>query len=412
MENEAKFIETEIGPIPLEWGVVRCGDILDIFTGKKDVNQTVLEGPYVFFSCSPDEYRSDDYLYDGKALIITGNGSYTGTVRYYEGKFDLYQRTYGVVLKSDSQDDWDARFLYYYFKIFFEREYMGGSRGSSIPYIVRGNIENFLIPRLPLDEQKRIAEILSSLDETIKLNRKMNKTLEEIAQALFKRWFVDFEFPDENGKPYKSSGGKMIDSELGLIPEGWRVGKVSDLIRIESGFPFNSGMFDESGRHKLVTIKNVQDGQFIPTCTDLIAKFPEKLPKYCILKEGDILLSLTGNVGRICIVFGSDYLLNQRVAILIPIDEREKAFTYLLFRQKEFQRILMGISRGTAQQNLSPIESRSLEIAVPNKTVLDDFGKISNSIYWMMVANLKQIEELSAVRDSLLPRLMSGKIRV
>lgn len=250
---------------------------------------------------------------------------------------------------------------------------------------------NHLVSLPPINEQKLIAEILSSLDDKIELNRKINANLEKLASSLFKKWFVDY------------------GEEL---PVDWKIQKVSDLIKIESGFPFNSSMFDKLGKYKLVTIKNVQDGFFVQDCTNSISKTPLKMPPHCLLKDGDILLSLTGNVGRICLVNGKDYLLNQRVANLIPINENNRAFTYFLFRQKDFQNTLIGISQGTAQQNLSPIETKSLEIVIPSSEILEKFSKVANPIFEMLVDNFNEISNLSALRDSLLPRLMSGKIRV
>lgn len=113
-------------------------------------------------------------------------------------------------------------------------------RGISDSHSSRGSLttkllSDLFIPLPPLEEQKAIAKILSSLDDKIELNRKMNETLESIAQAIFKRWFIDFEFPDENGNPYKSSGGEMVDSELGEIPKGWEVGKLGNYLLFAKG---------------------------------------------------------------------------------------------------------------------------------------------------------------------------------
>jgi len=262
----------------------------------------------------------------------------------------------------------------------------GGSSGTRMPRADWHHLKDtaWLVPEL--FEQKRIAEILSSLDDKIELNRKMNSNLEKIASLLFKQWFID------------------VNNQ--------RIGKVSDLIRVESGFSFSSSMFDEGGNYKLVTIKNVQDGYFVTECTDSLSTIPEKVPLHCRLNNGDILLSLTGNVGRVCVIYGDNYLLNQRVANLIPINERDRAFTYFLFRQKDFQDDLIGISRGTAQQNLSPIETKSLEIMIPSENELDRFANIMNPIFQKIVKNYSEIKKLSMLRDLLLPRLMNGKIRV
>jgi type I restriction enzyme S subunit len=268
----------------------------------------------------------------------------------------------------------------------------------------------FLLPSLT--EQRAIAAVLSSLDDKIELLREQNKTLEAIAQAIFKHWFIDFEFPDKNGNPYKSSGGKMIESELGDIPEGWKIGKISDLIDILPGFAFSSSSFCNNGRYKLVTIKNVQDRFFLQKTKDRLDKLPEKMPSYCKLNCGDILLSLTGNIGRVCLVIGDDYLLNQRVARLSSKNENDIAFPFLLFIQDSIFNTLQNIASGTAQQNLSPIKTGLVKIIIPTRKILDKLGIPVNKLIQKITDNSFQIQTLSALRDSLLPRLMSGKIRV
>ena len=133
------FYETELGMIPEGWEVKTVDEFCRIFTGKKNTNQSDANGIYPFFSCAPDPLRSNDYLYDGYAVIIAGNGSYTGRTQLYNGKFDLYQRTYACVAKEKFFND-KIVFIYLMMKHGFEREKMGGTRGSSIPYIVMNDI--------------------------------------------------------------------------------------------------------------------------------------------------------------------------------------------------------------------------------------------------------------------------------
>ena len=256
----------------------------------------------------------------------------------------------------------------------------------------------------PLPEQRAIAAVLSSLDNKIELLRAQNKTLEASAQAIFKEWFVNFNFP--------GATGKMIDSELGEIPEGWRVGKIKDLIDILSGFSFLSSEFSQDGKYKLVTIKNVQDRYFDSTTTDTLKEIPEKMPAHCKLESGDILLSLTGNVGRICLVNGEGYLLNQRVAKLKAKDSTDYAFTYLLFLQDSIFSLLQSTASGTAQQNLSPIQTKEIEIIIADRRTLDQFGRVANKLVQKINDNLSQIQILSKLRDALLPKLIKGAVRV
>lgn len=331
-------------------------------------------------------FRSGHILKDD--LIIPTVGTIGGLAISPENRGSIAQNLIALRLKREV----NPLFIYYLLSSLDYREKIlnldiGGVQPSiKVPHLVNLDIT---IPK-PLTQAK-VVGILSSLDDKIEMNRKINKNLEKLAGTIFKKWFVNI---GDN------------------LPEGWRIGKIHDLIRIESGFPFNSTMFDCDGDYKLVTIKNVQDGFFVPECTNSLSRIPLKMPPHCKLRSGDILLSLTGNVGRVCQIYSENYLLNQRVANLVPINENNRAFTYFLFRQKDFQNTLMNISHGTAQQNLSPIETKSLDILIPSQEILDRFADAANPIFQKLVENNKEIGALSTTRDALLPGLMSGKIRV
>lgn len=130
--------------LPEGWRMGTIGEFCKIFTGRKDVSETSENGLYTFFSCSPTTFKSDDFIYDGEAVLIAGNGSYTGRVNYFKGKFDLYQRTYACTLLQNVDKSY-MLYLYCCLKFGFEKKYMGGSRGSSIPYIIRGDISEYQI---------------------------------------------------------------------------------------------------------------------------------------------------------------------------------------------------------------------------------------------------------------------------
>lgn len=245
-----------------------------------------------------------------------------------------------------------------------------------------------------LTEQKRIAAILSSLDAKIENNNRINRNLEAQAQALYKSWFVDFE-------PWG-----------GVMPDDWKEGTVSDLIDLLNGFAFKSSDFVEDGKYSLITIKGVQDGKMTTEGADLLNAIPAKMPQWCALEKGDILLSLTGNVGRCCLVDTDNCLLNQRVAKLQPKAEYNRLFTYILFRQEEMKARLIGISRGTAQMNLSPVETGKLSIIIPSEKVLHDFGARFNNIIDNIFTNIAESQRLAQLRDTLLPKLMKGEVIV
>ena len=281
---------------------------------------------------------------------------------------------------------------------------MSGAKGCKMPRGDKKQIMQWPVNIPAIDVQKKVVAILSSLDNKIRLNRRINDNLEEQAKALFKSWFVDFE-------PFK--GGKFVDSKLGPIPEGWSIGKVNDVVQILSGFAFKSETFVQSGPYRLITIKGVQDGYLDISGASYISKVPLKMPAYCNLEIGDILLSLTGNVGRVCIVDRPNLLLNQRVAKLQPRrDKQDLLFVYILFRQDTFKNHLLQIARGTAQLNLSPVETREISIILPPANVLLEFSKIGQYLFDKIALSNQETLRLSALPDTLLPKLMSGELSV
>jgi len=232
--------------------------------------------------------------------------------------------------------------------------------------------------------------------------RPRNHNLEEQAQALYKSWFVDFE-------PFKN--GEFVDSQLGRIPKGWRIGNVNDIINIQSGFAFKSDSFVEVGKYKLVTIKAVQDGYMTLSGADQLNNpLPPKMPEYCMLKCGDILLSLTGNVGRVCIVDSEKLLLNQRVAKLHPISGKNRAFAYFMARNTEFKNSMLQLAKGTAQLNLSPIETGLMSIPIAPDSVMSQFSYVAMPIFEAIVSNHKETFLLGNARNQLLPVLLSGNL--
>ena len=230
-----------------------------------------------------------------------------------------------------------------------------------------------------------------------------NHNLEEQAQALYKSWFVDFE-------PFKD--GKFVESELGMIPEGWKVGFVNTIIDIQSGFAFKSETFVNNGIYRLITIKAVKDGYLETKGADQISSIPAKMPKYCILSLGDILLSLTGNVGRVCIVDQDKLLLNQRVAKIQPRDEINRFFSYCLFRNEEFKNSMIQLARGTAQLNLSPVETGCIKIVYPNYETMSQFSRVGLGLYNTILSNRIENLRLTLLRDSILPKIMSGELNI
>jgi type I restriction modification DNA specificity domain protein len=234
-----------------------------------------------------------------------------------------------------------------------------------------------------------------------------------MAKQLYDYWFVQFDFPDENGKPYKSSGGKMVWNEKlkREIPEGWEVASLNRELEIKSGYAFKSESYSSEGIFKIVTIKNVQDGYLdISTC-ECIETLPKDIKKWCILQKGDRLISLTGNCGRVCRVTSEALLLNQRVGVFCS-NELFSEYFFQFLASDEGHRYCVNLANGAAQANLSPIDLCKMELIYPSRETLSLFNKIVQPIIQRYIANEQKIENLTKLRDSLLPLLMNGQVSV
>ena len=294
----------------------------------------------------------------------------------------------------------DEEFVYYLLKQQYIRNLaansMTGASGrqrADLKFIKRIKIQ---LPNL--DVQRRIASILSTYDTLIENNTKRIRLLEKMAENLYKEWFVRFRFP----------GHENVEMENGL-PKGWKRGTLRDIVEFQNGFAFKSDTFCNDGKFSIVTIKNVQAEGFYGSNTDKVAEIPQRMPSYCKLVQGDILLSLTGNIGRVCRVQGNGYLLNQRVAKLKSLFP---FYNYCLFKSDYIFQSLNVISYGTAQLNLSPVKALKIRVNIPSKENIEHFehkvGPMFNKI-----DNLQHQNSLLArQRDLLLPRLMSGKLEV
>ena len=264
-----------------------------------------------------------------------------------------------------------------------------------------------------LDDQKAIGRLLASLDEKIQLNKRINDNLEAMAKQLYDYWFVQFDFPNEEGKPYKSSGGAMVYNEKlkREIPQGWHCYELNKWLEIKSGFAFKSETYISKGKFKVVTIKNVQDHHLDTSSCDYVNEIPHGMKEWCSLSVNDRLISLTGNCGRLCIVTEKDLLLNQRVGLLACNDEYID-YAYLLLSSEEYQTLSNNLAKGAAQANLSPVDLCKNIAVLPKLDVLEKFNRQIKPIVASYIQNDIQIADLTKQRDELLPLLMNGQASV
>jgi type I restriction enzyme S subunit len=235
----------------------------------------------------------------------------------------------------------------------------------------------------------------------------INDYLEEMAKTIYDYWFVQFDFPGENGKPYKSSGGPFKNG----LPIGWNYVPIKNICNILSGFPFQSDDYVQNGKYKLLTIKNVQDTGINLDVDNYISILPENMPEFCKLDIGSILMSLTGNVGRVGILYDSNCLLNQRVSLMQAKNPIIAPFIYCLLKSSKMRYILESLATGTSQKNLSPIEAGKIMIPYDSE-IIKDFSIKVTPLIDSIITNLKENNNLTDLRNWLLPMLMNGQAAI
>jgi len=260
--------------------------------------------------------------------------------------------------------------------------------GSAIPSTSRDDLRGIEVSFPPLAEQEAIAEVLSSLDDKIDLLKRQNKTLEGMAEALFRQWFIE------------------------EAQEDWEEVELSDYLDFGSGFPFKSKSYLDHGNYRVATIKHVQDGFLDISDSPFLQSLPPKIKPHCILAVGDVILSLTGNVGRCCIVDEDKVLLNQRVATILPHVPEQLSFWYFFFRYPSTKLLLDQLSHGTAQKNLSTRVLLKEQFLLPPSDKIGEMIPVFKDCFEKLLKNFKVSENLISQRDTLLPKLMSGEVRV
>ncbi|WP_294188843.1 restriction endonuclease subunit S [uncultured Clostridium sp.] len=305
----------------------------------------------------------------------------------------------------------EPKFLYALLRsnVFFNQvsKYMTGSTRPSIGIQVLRKIN---IPYPSLIEQKKIANIITALDEKIQLNVEMHNTLQEISQVLFKRWFVDFEFPNEDGEPYKSNGGEMIESELGSIPKGWNVvtlGKVMNIIT-KSEKPFeNPEIIYE---HFSIP---AYDNSLLPVYESgsLISS-----NKYIIDNDCILISKLNPSTKRLWNPFCAtgNSICSTEFIVFKPIEKCFKSFYYELINTNQFYDYMVSHTTGStgSRQRVKQKETLDFKFVMPLNTIIEKSCRVIRPLHEKSQRLLQENKELISLRDSLLPKLMSGEIRV
>jgi len=358
------------------------------------------------------------------SVIVTCIGSQMGKVAINKKDCLTNQQINSIIPNKG----FDSNFIYYTLKSMQDYLRNLATGGSTMPIINKSSFENITISVPDYPPPTAIASILSSLDEKIELNNAINKNLEALAQALFKQWFVDFNFPvDEHGnfsplseemsegqRGYKDSGGEMIESELGMIPKGWRVTNLEEISNINIGRTpprKEQQWFTENDNDvKWISIKDMGNaGTYITSTSECLTKEAVKKFNIPIIEPNTVVVSFKLTVGRVSITTET-MLSNEAIAhVNLKGEELSPEFIYLYLKQFDFDSLGSTSSIATAVNSKA---IKTLPFIYPNKIVHKSFSEIVKVLFESIKNNTNETVRLSILRDTLLPKLISGELEV
>jgi type I restriction enzyme S subunit len=404
-----------------EWREVRIGDIGDVVTGKtpssKNPEYFGDEIPFVtptdYKNYHKNIYSSERYLSQaGKevlgnkllpinSVIVTCIGSDMGKVAINKVECITNQQINSIILKRDLAD---SDFIYYTLISMQEYLKMLARGGTTMPIVNKSTFEEIKLLLPPFPEQKAIAATLSALDDMIELNNQINKTLEEMAQAIFKSWFVDFE-------PFKN--GEFEESELGLIPKGWRVGKLSDVGEIiGGGTPSKSKpeYYAEIGI-PWITPKDlsINKNKYISRGEIDISELGLRESSARLMPKGTVLFSSRAPIGYIAIAKNA-VTTNQGFKSVVPFENISSEYIYLLLKNSVNE--IESRATGSTFKEISGGEMKKVPIILPPKEIIRKFNEIATTLGKTQASLEDENSILMSIRDTLLPKLMTGEIRV
>ena len=386
----------------------KLSELVTIKYGKNQSEVVDIDGKYPILGTGGIIGYSNQYLYNKPSVLIGRKGSIKN-VKYIDKPFWTIDTLFYTIINENIVI---PKYLFYKLS---QSDLSTYNEGSAVPSLTTATLNQIKIEIPSLKEQKRIADILTPLDNKIELNNQMNQTLEEIASLLYKRWFVDFEFPDDKGNPYKSSGGEMVDSELGMIPKGWEVKKLGEIELIITDFVSNGSFASLKANTKIykeenyaVFVRNtdLKSGKFETYVDEKTYQFLSKSK----LLGGEIIISNVGDVGSVflCPRINKKMTLGNNV-ILVKSQESKIYWNYYLYiflKSSLGKALLESITSGSAQMKFNKTDFKKLKFIAPNFNTLEEFNKIFDKNIFLQNNYKAENTKLQTMKKELLKELI------
>ena len=375
-----------------EWKEYKLGDVLTIKYGKD--HKQLADGDIPIYGSGGIMRYGERSLYDGPSILIPRKGSLNNVI-YADKPFWTVDTMFWSIINASI-----ANPLFVYYSI-CKKDFASLNVGSAVPSLTVPVIEDIDILLPSKATQDKVVSVLKSLDDKIELNRHINDNLEQQAQALFKSWFVDFD-------PFKD--GKFVESELGRIPEGWRVERLGSVCKcLLGGTPSRNK--EEYWNGKIAWINSGEINEFrITKPSEYITQEGLKKSATKLLPKKTTVLAITGaTLGQVSLL-EIDSCANQSVIGLLENEDIFHEYIYPLIKNRIDD--LCSHMTGGAQQHINKNNVEQLEILVPPKKILVEYKQIATPIYSLISNICFESQKISKLRDLLLPRLMSGEFKL
>jgi len=381
--------------LSLEWNFYKLEELINLRTGKLDSNAEEENGNYPFFTCAPDPLKINSFSFNQKAILLAGNNANGNFhINYYEGKFDAYQRTYVIDVLDDEKID--LKFLYYALKICLS-DFKRMSQGTSTRFLTKKILDNFEIQVPQMETQLKIVEILDNISNKIKTNQEINKNLEQLINTIFYNWFISFD---------KFKNLKFKNSELGDIPEEWNCGILRDILTLiknpikaaeTNGLPYLPIDIIPMNSLGISELKSDEEAN-----SSLIT-----------FDKNDILIGAMRVYFHRVVISPCFGVTRSTCFVLKPKKKEYLSYLLLLCNLDQTIQYAQNTSKGTTMPYAVWDNGLGdMDIIIPPDNVLKEFHVLVFPIIEKIRDSYNEINKLQKLRDTLLPKLMSGEIDV
>lgn len=393
----------------MEFNNLKLEDLATFKYGKMpNSKKKSIGGPYPIYTGYKISGYYPEYMYEDEMLIIVARGvGGTGDVKIAPPK--CYITNLAIILELDKAKC-DCKYMQLYLQSLNLRYLDSGSAQSQITI---NDLKRLKVSIPDLTSQQKIAKRISNIEEKITNNNNIIHTLEQLSQTLFKHWFIDFEFPNEEGKPYKSSGGEMVESELGEIPKRWRVGEIDSVgTIIGGGTPSkkHDEYYTDNGI-SWITPKDLSNDKniFIYKGAIDITELGLKKGSARILQKDTVLFSSRAPIGYIAIA-GKEVTTNQGFKSIVPDKGYSSYFIYHLLKFK--LPVIEAAAGGSTFKEISGKGLKEIPVTLPTIELVNIYKEIVEPLFLQIQTLEKENKNLQQLRDTLLPKLLSGEIEI